>query len=196
MNKESFKVDPRAVVEEGAIVGDGTSVWHFAHVRNGSQVGDNCIIGKDVYIDTGVVMGDGCKVQNGVSIYNGVVIKDEVFIGPHAVFTNDLRPRANIWNDERLVETVVEKGASIGANATIVCGIVLGEWCMIAAGSVVTKDVPPHALVVGVPGRIIDWVTTSGERLNIGFEMGYSGGRFISKETGEIVELKNLKGDE
>lgn len=184
------------MVEEGAIVGAGTSVWHFAHVRNGSQVGDNCIIGKDVYIDTGVVMGDGCKVQNGVSIYNGVVIKDEVFIGPHAVFTNDLRPRANIWNDERLVETVVEKGASIGANATIVCGIVLGEWCMIAAGSVVTKDVPPHALVVGVPGRIVDWVTISGERLNIGFEMGYSGGRFTSKETGETVVLKNLKGDE
>lgn len=185
-----FQVDKRAVVEEGSEIGDGTSIWHFAHVRGGSRIGRGCIIGKDVYVDSGVAIGDNCKIQNGVSIYNGVTIEDQVFVGPHAVFTNDLRPRAGIWNEERLEYTRVEEGSSIGANATIRCGITIGRWSMIAAGSVVTRDVPPHSLIVGVPGKIVDWVTVSGERLGIGAELGLSGGTFRSEKTGETVRLE------
>ena len=185
-----FQVDKRAVVEEGSEIGDGTSIWHFAHVRGGSRIGRGCIIGKDVYVDSGVAIGDNCKIQNGVSIYNGVTIEDQVFVGPHAVFTNDLRPRAGIWNEEWLEYTRVEEGSSIGANATIRCGITIGRWSMIAAGSVVTRDVPPHSLIVGVPGKIVDWVTVSGERLGIGAELGLSGGTFRSEKTGETVRLE------
>ena len=188
---EGVRIDPRAVVEEGSEIGQGSSIWHFAHVRGGSVIGKDCVIGKDVYIDTGVILGDGCKVQNGVSIYNGVKLEDSVFVGPHAVFTNDLRPRARLWSDERLVETFVERGASIGANATIRCGITLGKWCMVAAGSVVTKDIPPHALVVGVPGRVRGWVTESGELLEIGVDDGFAGGEFVCEATGEVVQLGN-----
>jgi len=190
--EEDVIIDSRAVVENGAIIGKGSSIWHFSHIRSGSKIGSNCIIGKDVYVDSGVSIGNGCKIQNGVSIYNGVEIGDTVFVGPHAVFTNDLKPRANIWNDQRLSKTFVKSGASIGANATIRCGITIGKWSMIAAGAVVTKDVPPHALIVGVPGRIIDWVTESGERLNIGFERGLAGGVFMCEETNEEVRLNNI----
>jgi len=182
------------VVEDGAIVGSGSSIWHFAHLRSGSLIGRDCVIGKGVYIDTGVKIGDNCKVQNGVSIYDGVQIEDRVFVGPHAVFTNDLRPRADLWNEDRLSKTIVRRGASIGANATIRCGIEIGEWCMIAAGSVVTKDVPPHALIVGVPGRIVGWVTKTGAKLNITSEEGRLGGTFTCDETGETVNLEALEG--
>ena len=185
-----MKIDSRAVVEDGAKIGEGTSIWHFAHVRSGSSIGKNCIIGKDVYVDSGVIIGDNCKIQNGVSIYNGVEIGDGVFVGPHAVFTNDLKPRAHIWDDSRLSKTIVEDGVSIGANATIRCGITLGEWCMVAAGAVVTKNTFPHSLVLGVPAKIIDWVTVSGEKLNIGFRKGLEGGVFRCDETNEEVILK------
>ena len=189
MVDRDFFSDERSVVEDGAIVGSGTSIWHFAHLRSGSFIGRDCVIGKGVYIDTGVKIGNNCKVQNGVSIYNGVQIEDRVFVGPHAVFTNDLRPRADIWDEDRLSKTIVRQGASIGANATIRCGIEIGEWCMIAAGSVVTKNVPPHALIVGVPGRIFGWVTKTGAKLKITVEEGRLGGTFTSDETGETVNL-------
>ncbi len=194
MVDRDFFSDERSVVEDGAIVGSGTSIWHFAHLRSGSLIGRDCVIGKGVYIDTGVKIGDNCKVQNGVSIYDGVQIEDRVFVGPHAVFTNDLRPRADIWNEDRLSKTMVRQGASIGANATVRCGIEIGEWCMIAAGSVVTKNVPPHALIVGVPGRIVGWVTKTGAKLNITVEEGRLGGTFTSEETGETVNLEALEG--
>ena len=190
-----LKIDERAVVEDGSIIGEGTSIWHFSHIRNGSEVGENCVIGKSVYVDTGVKIGDQCKIQNNVSIYNGVTIGDSVFVGPHVVFTNDLNPRAHIWDSGRLVKTRVDEGASIGANATIRCGITIGQWCMVAAGAVVTKDVPPHALVVGVPGKIVDWVTKSGERLNIGANKGLRGGSFVCQKTGEAVYLQNRGED-
>jgi len=185
----NVRIDPRAVVDDGAEIGSESSIWHFAHIREGAKIGKKCIIGKDVYVDSGVKIGDRCKVQNGVSIYSGVEIEDDVFVGPHAVFTNDLRPRANIWNESRLERTTIETGASIGANATIRCGITLGKWCMIGAGSVVTKDVPPHALILGVPGKIIDWVTESGERLKLDLEVGRRGGVFMCEKTGEEVIL-------
>ena len=191
MINDGIKIDSRAVVEEGAQIGEGTSIWHFAHVRNGSKIGKNCIIGKDVYVDSGVIIGDNCKIQNGVSIYNGVEIGNGVFIGPHAVFTNDLKPRAHIWDESRLSKTVVKNGVSVGANATIRCGIILGEWCMVAAGAVVTKDTYPHSLVLGVPAKIIDWVTISGETLNIGEKRGLEGGLFRCEKTDEEVLLEN-----
>ena len=189
MSEGEYFADPRSVIDDGASIGKGSSIWHFAHIRGGSAIGEDCIIGKDVYIDTGVVMGDGCKIQNGVSIYNGVSIENQVFVGPHAVFTNDLRPRAGLWDETRLSKTMVRNGSSIGANATVRCGIEIGQWSMIAAGSVVTKDVPPHALIIGVPGRIAGWVTTSGEILDISIEEGLAGGLFICKVSGEEIVL-------
>ncbi len=154
-----------AVVSAHATIGEGTKIWHYVHVREGAKIGKHCVLGKDVYVDHYVTIGDGVKIQNGVSVYHGVTLQDEVFVGPNAVFTNDLLPRSHhtTW---RVVETVVEKGASIGANATIVCGVRLGEYCMIGAGTVVLKNVPPHALVVGNPGRLIGYVCACGHHLH------------------------------
>ena len=187
---DGVRIDPRAVVEDGAEVGSGTAIWHFSHVRSGAIIGEGCIIGKGSYVDEGVIIGDRCKLQNGTMLYNGVSLGNGVFVGPHAVFTNDLHPRAHLWGEERLVSTKVGDGASIGANATIRCGIKLGRWCMIGAGSVVTKDVPPHALVMGVPGKIVGWVGPSGNRIDIEVERGLEGGSFTCDETGEVIELE------
>ena len=151
-----------AIVEEGADIGSGTSVWHHAHVRGGAHVGSDCVIGKNVYIDTQAVVGDRCKLQNNVSVYHGVHIGDDVFVGPSATFTNDLVPRA--FNaDWKVTETHVLNGASIGANATIVCGTTLGEYSMIAAGATVTRDVAAHQLVAGTPARHLGWVCRCGK---------------------------------
>jgi len=157
-------IHPTAIVEEGAIIGEGTRIWHFVHVRSGARIGRNCNIGKDVYIDVGVEIGNNVKIQNGVSVYRGVKIEDDVFIGPYAVFTNDLYPRA-FNRDWKVVPTLVKKGASIGANATIVCGVTIGEYAMVAAGAVVTKDVPPHGLVMGNPARLKGFVCYCGRPL-------------------------------
>ena len=165
-SEEDITIDQRAVVDDGAQIGKGTSVWHFSHIRSGSTIGNDCIIGKGVYIDEGVIIGDNCKLQNGAMVYKGVSIENGVFVGPHAVFTNDLRPRAHLWSDDRLENTIVREGASIGANATIRCGIELGEWCMVAAGSVVTKDVPPYSLVRGVPARVVGMVAKDGSMVS------------------------------
>ena len=191
-NWPGVRIDPRAEVEEGSEIGTGTSVWHFSHVRSGSNIGENCVVGKGVYIDTGVRIGDNCKLQNGAMVYKGVVIEDGVFVGPHVVFTNDMRPRSHLWDEERLESTLVRDGASIGANSTIRCGISLGRWSMIAAGSVVTKDVPDYALVMGCPARIVDWVTPDGERLGIDLEQGLEGGEFVHEESGEVVKLTRM----
>jgi UDP-2-acetamido-3-amino-2,3-dideoxy-glucuronate N-acetyltransferase len=150
------------VVEDGAQIGEDTRIWHFAHVRDGSSIGARCTIGKDVFVDAGAVIGDDCKVQNGVSVYSGVTLCDRVFVGPAAVFTNDLRPRAKS-TDWQLVATLVRAGASIGANATIVCGNTIGEAAMVAAGAVVTRDVEDHELVMGNPARHAGWVCDCGQ---------------------------------
>jgi acetyltransferase-like isoleucine patch superfamily enzyme len=151
-----------AEVDEGAKIGDNTKIWHLAHIRSTAQIGAGCVIGRNVYVDADVVIGDLVKVQNNVSVYQGVTLEDEVFVGPSAVFTNDLRPRAQN-PDWQITPTVVRKGASIGANATIVCGVEVGSYAMIAAGSVVTRDVAPYQLVAGNPARPRGWVNARGE---------------------------------
>ena len=159
--RRNVRIHLTAIVEDGAKIGEGTSIWHHAHVRNEAELGRNCILGKDVYIDAGVKIGHGVKIQNRVSVYHGVTIGNNVFLGPHMVFTNDLYPRA--FNQEwKTVETIVEDGASIGANAVIICGITLGKYCMIGSGSVVTKDVPPHGLVFGNPAKLRGFVCKCG----------------------------------
>jgi len=150
-----------AVVEQGALIGEDTKVWHHAHVRAGARVGARCTLGKNVYIDAGAVIGDGVKIQNNVSVYAGVTLSDGVFVGPSAVFTNDRYPRATSDGFE-LVPTRVGRGASIGANATIVCGADVGEWALVAAGAVVARPVEAYALVAGNPARRLGWVCPCG----------------------------------
>lgn len=158
----SIRIDSRAVVENTELIGDGTSIWHFCHVRDGAIIGTDCNIGHAVYIDEGVKIGSRAKIQNKVSIFNGVTIGDDVFIGPHVCFTNDMFPRA--FNTEwEITPTTIENGVSIGANSTIRCGITIGKFAMIAAGSIVTKDVPPFSLVVGTPGKVTGHVCICGE---------------------------------
>lgn len=153
-----------AVIDEGAIIGNGTKVWHFCHIMPGAVIGDNCILGQNVMIANNVRIGSGVKIQNNVSVYEGVVLEDDVFIGPSAVFTNVTRPRSFIGQKNNFKATVVNKGATIGANATIVCGVTIGTYAMIGAGSVVTKDVPAYALMVGNPARQKGTVNKFGEK--------------------------------
>lgn len=179
----AYFAHPTAIVDDGAAIGEGTKVWHFAHIRNKATIGKNCIIGKSSYIDEGAVIGNGVKIQNFVSVYHGVVLKDDVFVGPSVTFTNDMYPRAFIWNEERLVKTVIEKGASIGANSTIICGVSVGEYAMVGAGSVVTRDVPAYSLVVGSPAKFHCFVCKCGKKL--GKEK-----KQYSCECGEKIDLR------
>ena len=163
----SIYIDETAHVSDKTKIGDGTKIWINVQVREDAEIGENCIISKDVYIDHAVKIGNNVKIQNGVSVYNGVTVEDDVFIGPNAAFTNDYYPRA--FNaDWEISETKVEKGASIGANATIVCRHTLGTYCMVGAGSVVTENVPPYTLVVGNPARPIGKVCRCGTRVSEG----------------------------
>ena len=157
-----------AYVDENCVIGEGTKIWHFSHIQSGAKIGQKCVFGQNVNVGNKVSIGDFCKVQNNVSIYEGVTLEDYVFCGPSMVFTNILDPKCKYpqVGAQFYVKTLVKEGASIGANATIVCGITLGKHCLIGAGSVVTKDVPDYALVVGVPGKILGWVSEAGKRLN------------------------------
>jgi UDP-2-acetamido-3-amino-2,3-dideoxy-glucuronate N-acetyltransferase len=154
-----------AVVDEGAEMGAGTKVWHFSHVMSGARIGVRCSLGQNVFVGATVVIGDGCKIQNNVSLYDGVVLEDDVFVGPSAVFTNVVNPRAFIVRKDEYRRTVVARGASIGANATIVCGHDVGHHAFVAAGAVVTRTVAPYALVAGVPARRIGWMCLCGTSL-------------------------------
>lgn len=160
-----FFVHPTAEVSSQADIGQGTKIWNQAQVREGAHIGKDCIISKNVYIDENVCIGSGVKIQNNVNVYHGVTIEDDVFLGPSMTFTNDMYPRA-FSTDWKVSDTLVKRGASIGANATIRCGITIGEYATVGAGSTVTKDVPPHALVVGNPARQIGWVCECGYKVS------------------------------
>ena len=160
---EEVFIHESAYVDEGCTIGAGSKIWHFSHLMRGCRLGENCNIGQNVFIAEGVTLGRDCKVQNNVSIYQGVTCEDEVFLGPSMVFTNVLNPRAAVNRKNEYRPTLLKKGVTVGANATIVCGHTLGEYCMIGAGAVVTKDVPAYALMAGVPARQIGWVNEKGE---------------------------------
>lgn len=161
-----------AYVDEGAIVGEGTRIWHFCHVNPGAVIGARCSLGQNVVVMSGTRIGDNVKIQNNVSIYEGVELEDDVFCGPSMVFTNVMNPRSHVSRKHEYQRTLVKRGASIGANATVVCGATLGEYCFIGAGAVVTKDVLPYALMAGVPARRIGWMCQCGEKLEKSAEGG------------------------
>ena len=186
----SLTIHPSAIVDEGAQIGDGSRVWHFVHVCGGARIGKNVSMGQGVFIGNKVTIGDNCKIQNNVSVYKGVTLAEGVFCGPSCVFTNVLTPRAEVNRKEEFLKTPVGRGATIGANATVVCGHALGEYCMIAAGAVVTKDVPAHALMAGVPAKRIGWVSHAGERLGDDLTCPREGRKYKVSETGNLEELK------
>lgn len=161
----TFFVHETAIVDEGAHIGDGSKIWHFSHILSGSDIGCGCSLGQNVVVGPNVKIGDECKIQNNVSVYEGVTLEEGVFCGPSMVFTNVRTPRAFVNRRAEFEPTLVKRGASIGANATIVLGVTLGEYCLIAAGAVVTRDVPPFALMAGVPARQIGWVSHAAEVL-------------------------------
>lgn len=187
---QGYYAHPTAIVESQDI-GKGTKIWHFAHIRCGAKIGDSCNIGKSVYIDIGAEIGNNVKIQNFVSVYKGVAIEDDVFVGPSATFTNDLYPRAFIWDEERVCSTRICRGASIGANATIVCGITVGEYAMIGAGSVVAEDVPPFGLVLGNPGRLRGYVCRCGRSLDVSRKDNEGKTIYICKSCGRGIEIRD-----
>ncbi|MAO55546.1 MAG: oxidoreductase [Rhodospirillaceae bacterium] len=183
-------VHETAVVDDGATIGGGSKIWHFSHVLPGTAIGANVVVGQNASIGPDVTIGDNCKIQNNVSVYKGVTLAEGVFCGPSCVFTNVLTPRAEVNRKEEFLKTPVGRGATIGANATVVCGHALGAYCMIAAGAVVTKDVPAHALMAGVPAKRIGWVSHAGERLGDDLICPREGRKYKVSETGNLEELK------
>ena len=177
-------VHESAYIDKGCAIGDETKIWHFAHIMTDTMIGKNCSLGQNVMAGPSVTIGDGCKIQNNVSIYNGVTLEQNVFCGPSCVFTNVLTPRANINRKNEFSKTLVKRGSTIGANATIVCGNTLGQYCMIAAGAVVTSDVPDFALMVGVSAKQVGWVSRAGERL---------AEDLTCRRTGEQYEVRDSK---
>jgi len=182
----NFFAHPTAVLDEGCSIGNDTKIWHFSHIMPNSIIGEKCNIGQNVVISPDVRLGNNVKVQNNVSIYTGVECEDDVFLGPSMVFTNVINPRSAIARRDQYLKTVVKRGASIGANATIVCGNDLGEYCFIGAGSVVTKEVKPYALIVGNPGRQLGWISKHGHRLEFD-----ASNRAVCPEGKDTYELKD-----
>ena len=177
-----YFVHESSYVDDGAQIGRGTKIWHFSHVMPGAVIGERCNLGQNVVVMPGTRIGNNVKIQNNVSIYEGVVLEDDVFCGPSCVFTNVLTPRSHVSRKHEYRQTVVKRGASIGANATIVCGVTLGEYSFVGAGAVVTADVPPYALMVGVPARRVGWMCQCGERLAL------AGGRAACAACGASYE--------
>src|SRR5690554_2864140 len=183
MNNKVY-VHESSIVDNGAEIGKRTKIWHFCHVSGSVKIGENCVLGQNVYVGNNTILGNNVKVQNNVSVYEGVVCEDDVFLGPSMVFTNILNPRSAIVRKEHYVKTLVQKGATIGANATIVCGITIGKYALIGAGAVVTKDVKPYALIVGNPGKQIGWVSEYGHTLKFN-----SKNEAVCKESGTAYIL-------
>ncbi len=184
----SYYMHESSIIDDGVKIGDGTKIWHFCHVQNGAEIGRDCMLGQNVYIGSGVKIGNGVKLQNNVSVYEGVELEDGVFCGPSMVFTNDLTPRS-LYPKEKgcAVRTLVRQGATIGANATIVCGVTIGRWALVAAGAVVAKDVPDYALVRGTPSSVVGWVCECGKPLKDGFQCR-SCGRKYNPDGGRLTE--------
>jgi UDP-2-acetamido-3-amino-2,3-dideoxy-glucuronate N-acetyltransferase len=180
-------VHPSAIVDSGAEIGAGTRIWHFCHVMAGARIGARCILGQNVMVGAGAVIGDGCKLQNNVAVYGGVTLEDEVFCGPSCVFTNVLTPRAFVERKSEFAPTLVRRGATIGANATIICGLVIGRYAMVGAGAVVTRTVRDHALVLGNPARESGWVSRTGEVLGDDLVCPRTGERYREAEVGLVV---------
>jgi len=170
MTNTEYFAHETAVVDEGCKIGKGTKIWHFSHIMPRCVIGENCNIGQNVVVSSEVVLGKNVKIQNNISIYTGVICEDDVFLGPSMVFTNIVNPRSAVIRKDQYVKTLVRKGASIGANATIVCGIELGRFSFVGAGAVVTKDIPDYALVVGNPGKQVGWMSEFGHRLHFNEE--------------------------
>jgi UDP-2-acetamido-3-amino-2,3-dideoxy-glucuronate N-acetyltransferase len=186
MSSSQVFIHPTACVDEGSIIGVGTKIWHFSHIMSNCKIGQNCNIGQNVVVSPEVILGNNVKVQNNVSIYTGVICEDDVFLGPSMVFTNVINPRSAINRRDNFLKTHVGRGASIGANATIVCGHNIGQFAFIGAGAVVTKEVPPYGLFVGNPARQLGWVGEFGHRLNFDLQ-----GIAICPESGQQYFLKD-----
>ena len=184
----NYYAHPTAVIDEGCIIGNGTKIWHFSHIMPGCEIGENCNIGQNVVVSPKVKLGKNVRVQNNVSIYEGVICEDDVFLGPSMVFTNVINPRSAVSRKHEYLPTLVRKGASIGANATIVCGNEIGEYAFIGAGAVVTKPVPAYALIVGNPGKQTGWMSEYGHKLVFD-----ANGEAVCKESGERYVLREGK---
>lgn len=163
----NITIHPSAIVDDGAIIGDGSRIWHFVHICGGAKIGKNCSFGQNVFVGNKVIIGDNCKIQNNVSVYDDVILEEGVFCGPSMVFTNVYNPRSLIERKSEYRTTRVKKGATLGANCTIVCGVTIGEFAFVGAGAVVNKDVPNYALMVGVPAKQIGWMSEYGEQLDL-----------------------------
>ena len=190
MSEQGFFVHESSFVDQPCSIGAGTKIWHFCHVMKDSVIGKNCSLGQNVLVASQVKIGDGCKIQNNVSLYTGVILEDFVFCGPSMVFTNVINPRSEVSRKEEYKATLVKRGASIGANATIVCGVTVGRYAFVGAGSVVTRDVPPYALIAGVPGRRIGWACRCGVTLRAGGAHRTCGqcGRRYAEQGGDALQ--------
>lgn len=182
-----YFVHESAIVDEGATIGDGSRVWHFVHICSGAQIGEGCSFGQNVFVGNKVTIGNNCKIQNNVSIYDNVHLEDDVFCGPSMVFTNVYNPRSAVVRKTEYMDTVCKKGTTIGANATIICGVTLGENSFVAAGAVVNKDVKPYALMAGVPAKQIGWMSKFGEQIKLPLE---GTGKWECPDTGDVYVLE------
>lgn len=184
MSEKTYSVHDTACIDHDVSIGSGTKIWHFSHILPGSAIGECCNIGQNVVIGPDVAVGNGCKIQNNVSVYKGVTLEDDVFCGPSMVFTNVFNPRANIRRMDEARPTLIKKGASLGANSTIVCGVTVGRYAFVGAGAVVTRDVPDHALVFGNPAKLRGWVCMCGEKLNSEFVCPVCGEKYVRANEG------------
>ena len=184
----TFQVHPTAIVDEGAEIGDGSRVWHFVHVCAGARIGRGVSLGQNVFVGNKVVIGDRCKVQNNVSVYDNVTLEEGVFCGPSMVFTNVYNPRSLIERKDQYRDTLVKRGATLGANCTIVCGVTIGEYAFVGAGAVINKDVEPYALMVGVPARQVGWMSEHGEQIPLS---AAGEGEYICPHTGQTYQLSD-----
>lgn len=183
-------IHPSAIVDAGATIGAGSRVWHFVHVCSQAVIGERCSLGQNVFVGNRVRIGHNCKIQNNVSVYDNVTLEDDVFCGPSMVFTNVYNPRSAVSRKDEYRDTLVERGATLGANCTIVCGITIGEYSFVAAGAVVNRDVPPYALVAGVPGRQIGWMSRYGERIPLPLQ---GEGSYTCPHTGQVYRLNGQR---